>query len=212
MTPRDVPKLHLVGPLAIPEPGDYVRIAYEAATGGCDAIHVRLPGKSGGEVFEPATAVRERLEELPARLIVNDRIDVALLVGADGVHLGERGIGVAETRRLVSDDTMIGRSVHDVEGAVRAERDGATYVLAGHIFETRSKAGQPGRGLDWLGEVVRAVNIPVIAIGGISIARIELVLEAGAFGVALGRELLQAADPKLVARDAARIIERFGGR
>lgn len=212
MTSRDVPKLHLIGPLAVPEPGDYVPIAYEAARGGCDAVHIRFPGKQGGDVFDLVTAVGERLVGLSARLIVNDRIDVAMLVGADGVQLGERGIGVAESRRLVGPDMLVGRSVHDVEGAVRAERDGATYVLAGHIFETRSKAGRPGRGLDWLGEVVRAVNIPVIAIGGITVDRLELVLKTGAHGIAMGREILHASDPQVIAREVAQAIKTFGGR
>lgn len=211
MTQCEVPRLHLVGPLAIPEPGDYVRIAYEAAAGGCDAVHVRLPGKPGGDVLELAVAVRERLEGQPARLIVNDRVDVAMLVGADGVQLGERGIGVLPARRLLGTDALIGRSVHDVAGAVQAERDGASYLIAGHIFETGSKAGQPGRGLDWLREIVATVNIPVIAIGGITLERLGPVLETGAHGIAMGREILLASDPQAVAREAAQVIKAFGG-
>lgn len=207
----DVPRLHLIGPLAVPEPGDYVRIAHEAASGGIDAVHIRYPGKPGGDVLQLAVAVRERLAGQPVRLIVNDRIDVAMLVDADGVQLGERGIGVADARRLAGADTLIGRSVHDAEGAVTAERDGANYLLAGHIFETDSKAGQPGRGLDWLRDIVAAVNIPVIAIGGITLEHIGPVLKTGAHGVAMGREILHASDPQTAAREAAQVIEMLGG-
>ena len=82
-----------------------------------------------------------------AALIVNDRLDVALVAGADGVQLGERGFTVEDARRLLPSGVLIGRSVHDVAGARPAAKAGADYLLAGHIFDTPSKQGTPGRGL-----------------------------------------------------------------
>ncbi len=87
-----------------------------------------------------------------------------------------------------------------------ASEAGADYLLAGHIFDTPSKQGTPGRGLDWLAELAAAVQVPVIALGGITKDRIPAVLAAGAYGVALGRELLCAADPEHVAAAAARVV------
>ncbi|MGH9176827.1 MAG: thiamine phosphate synthase, partial [Vicinamibacterales bacterium] len=105
-----------------------------------------------------------------------------------------------EARQIVGDRLLVGRSVHDINGARRAEDDAADYALAGHVFDTESKAGEPGRGLEWLARLCAAVEIPVIALGGITVGRIPLVIRAGAHGVAIGRELLQAADPEEVAR------------
>jgi thiamine-phosphate diphosphorylase len=197
-----VPRLHLIGPLVV-DPADYPRIAAAAARGGCDAIHVRLPR---GVTAETLTTVRAIQAAVHTTVIVNDRLDVALVSGAGGVQLGEQSITVAEARRLLPDDVLIGRSVHDLDGARQAAKSGASYLLAGHIFDTDSKAGTPGRGLDWLAALVAAVEIPVIALGGITVERIPAVMVAGAYGVALGRELLLADDPAQAARSAAEAL------
>lgn len=197
-----LPRLHLIGPLdGVVDVAAYPEIAGRAATGGRYAVHVRLPGASGGDVLNLARAVRSKVD---GYVLVNDRVDVAQLIEADGVHLGERSLPVAEARRLLGDTVLIGRSVHDVAGARRAEADGADYVIAGHVFDTDSKRGMPGRGLEWLAELASAVDIPVIAIGGITVDRVGAVVEAGAWGIAVGRELLAAADP---AQTAERLEE-----
>lgn len=197
---RPVPRLHLIGPLAIAL-ADYPRIAGAAARGGCDGIHLRLPGGAAADLLSLARTIRDTIPN--ASLIVNDRVDVALVAGADGVQLAERAFSVEDARRILPDDVMIGRSVHDVAGARVAADAGADYALAGHVFDTPSKDGTPGRGLDWLAAVAASVSIPVIALGGISVERIPAVIDAGAYGVALGRELLLAHDPETTARAAA---------
>lgn len=204
-----VPRLHLVGPLGITRPVDYLGIATRAAAGGCDAIHLRVREMAGGDLLRLARSLQRELDAHPdVMLIINDRVDVALLCNADGVQLGERSFDVDDARRLTGDRLLIGRSIHNVDGARRAAEVGADYLLAGHIYDTPSKEGQPGRGLEWLAEVAGAVEIPVIAIGGITIDRLPDVLAAGAHGVALGRELLESADPYATSQRLRQTIER----
>jgi thiamine-phosphate diphosphorylase len=200
MTTYAVPRLHLLGPLGVVSHAAFVEGAARAVAGGVDAVHVRLPGGAARELLTLARAVQARCRG--ARLLVNDRLDIALLAEADGAQLGEASVGVREARRLLGPDALLGRSVHDLAGARQAADHGADFLLAGHVFETPSKAGQPGRGLAWLAELCEAVPTPVIALGGLRVERIPDVLAAGAWGVALGRELLLSADPEATARQA----------
>lgn len=210
MTARRVPRLHLIGPLdGVLPPEKYPEVARRAAEGGVDAVHVRLPGAAGGEVYRLGRGVVDGLNNPPGTVLcINDRVDVAMLLSAGGIHLGERSLGVAHVRELMGSDVLIGRSVHDLHGAFRAQSDGADYILAGHVFATGSKPGQPGRGVEWIAELTGTVDIPVIAIGGINLERIEDVINAGAWGVALGRELLTANDPAAVAAAMREKIEQ----
>lgn len=205
MSGRAVPRLHLVGPLDT-DPQTYPRIAMAAVSGGCDGVHVRMPRGATSETLAIARSIQASIGN--AALIINDRIDVALLLGASGVHLGERGFTVSEARQIVPDTLLIGRSIHDVDGAKAAADAGADYLLAGHIFDTPSKQGLPGRGLDWLRSVVSTVDIPVIAIGGITTGNLASVIGTGAHGVAIGRELLLADEPTRRANDIVGLIHK----
>lgn len=202
---KSVPRLHLIGPLGGITAGEYAAVAESAARGGADGIHVRLPGSPAADVLALARELRARIDN--AALIVNDRLDIALLVGADGVQLGEHSFTVADARALLGDGPLVGRSVHDLQGALDAEASGADYLLAGHVFDTPSKAGTPGRGLEWLAHLTADITIPVIALGGITLERIPEVLDAGAHGVAMGRELSRAGRPEDASRAARRAIE-----
>lgn len=198
MTTLTLPRLHIVGPLGQVQQVDaYARIVANAAEAGSCAIHVRLPGVPGGEVLEAVECVRASLgSQTNAMIIVNDRADVTQLSGADGLHLGERSIPVDSARSLLASRALIGRSVHDVEGAVAAQAAGADYLFAGHVYATESKQGELGRGLNWLSSICRVVQIPVIAIGGVRADRVSEVLACGAWGVAVAREVLESDDPR----------------
>ncbi len=205
----DVPRLHLIGPLGVVKPVEFLGIATRCASAGCGAIHLRMRDLSGGDALRMARSLRRELSGHPGtRVIVNDRIDVALLAMADGVQLGERSFEVEDARQLLGERRLVGRSVHDVDGAKRAEEQRASYLIAGHIYDTPSKEGEPGRGLDWLAEITTAVEIPVVAIGGITVERLPQVFTAGAHGVAIGRELLLADDPHATTTRLARTIEQ----
>jgi len=167
--------------------------AVEAASAnGVDWIQVRDHHATAQELFDLTTAVIAIARPRGVKVAVNDRVDVALAIGADGVQLGERSLAIDVVRRLAS-HLRIGASVHDHAGAERAA--GADWLMFGHVFETSSHPDAPPRGLDALAAIVRDVSIPVIAIGGITRDSIGSVRRAGASGVAVISAILNAPKP-----------------
>jgi len=132
--------------------------------------------------------------ESGSRVLLNDRVDLVLATGADGVHLGARGMPIADARRLLGPGRWIGASVHSAEEAVAAAREGADYLIAGTLFPTPSHPGRPGSGTEWLAEVAR-LGVPVIGIGGITPERAGAVRAAGGRGVAVLRGVWSASRP-----------------
>jgi thiamine-phosphate pyrophosphorylase len=165
-----------------------------AAANGADWIQVRDHGASAQELFELASTIVAVARPHGARVAVNDRVDVALAVGADGVQLGSRSLPIEVVRRIAP-SLRIGASVHDVAGARRALAAGADSLTFGHVFATSSHPGELPRGLTTLAEVVAAVTIPVIAIGGITLENVEAVGRTGAAGIAVISAILGAVDP-----------------
>ena len=147
-----------------------------------------------------------RITEDRALLIVNDRVDVAMLAGADGVQLGETALDVADVRHLVGPDMLIGRSVHSEVGAVDAECQGADYIILGTVFETASHPEGHIGGLDLVREVTEAAGIPVLGIGGITSDNANSVVEAGASGVAVITAITMAEDPQIAATHLAAAV------
>lgn len=143
------------------------------------------------QLRDPAATART-LEREACRLVadaavpvvISARADLALAAGAAGVHLPERDIPVAGAKRLLGPDRLVGRSVHSVGTAVRAEAEGADYVVFGSVFASASHPGQAVAGLAELAGVVAAVRVPVLAIGGVDADRVEACLAAGAAGFA----------------------------
>jgi thiamine-phosphate pyrophosphorylase len=177
-----------------------------AAAAGVDWIQIRekdLSGRDCGLLTREALqrAAKSRAgNATPTRILVNDRLDVALSEGAGGVHLSENSLPLPEAKRLVraqalSQDFLIGVSCHSLEAARSAASGGADYLFFGPIFSTPSKAafGAP-QGLERFAEVCRAVSIPVLAIGGITLANASACLAAGASGIAAIRLFQDARD------------------
>lgn len=178
------------------------RAAIDAAlAAGIDAIQLRDKRAGGSALLAAARALRARTRAHGARLLVNDRIDVALAAGADGVHLPEASFPIVAARRLLGPDAWIGRSTHGTEAALRAATDGADYVVLGPIFATPSKEafGAP-LGLGVVAAATARTRRPVVAIGGIAPAELPALRAAGAHGVAVIRAVLDAEDPAAVAR------------
>jgi thiamine-phosphate pyrophosphorylase len=179
--------LPALGPLA-----DRLVLAGEA---GIDLLQIREPDLSAGELIGLIQDVRSRLGEA-SRIVVNDRADVALAAGADGVHLKADSIPTALVRRQVPAAFLIGRSVHTLDEARAAAVEGADYVIFGTVFPSGSKPrGHRTAGLDALAAVTAAVQIPVLAIGGISLNTVAAAAEAGAGGVAAIGLFFDAAGP-----------------
>ena len=172
-----------------------------AVGGGINVVQLREKDLAAAELVPLADHLRAITRD-KALLIVNSRLDVALLCGADGVHLPERGPSVAATRRLAGDGLIIGRSVHSAEEAVKAEEEGADYVQVGAIFPTRSHPGPPA-GLGLLESVAARVSIPIVAVGGITARNVGEVMQAGARGAAVISAILGSPSPGAAARRLA---------
>jgi thiamine-phosphate pyrophosphorylase len=166
-----------------------------AARGGARVVQLRWKDAPARALLAAARAALPLVHEAGAALVIDDRPDVALLAGADGVHVGADDLPVAEVRRLAGDRLAIGATVRDLEGARRAAAAGADHVGFGPIFATATKQIDAApRGLDLLAEVAAASPIPVVAIGGIDLARIAGVARAGAHAAAVVSDLLTAPD------------------
>lgn len=193
---RPVPPLHVVTDDEVLGRGDFVRRA-EAVLAAGDAVvlHVRGPATGGRRLWEIARRLRPAATETGALLVVNDRVDVARLAGADGVHLGERSLPADVARTLLAPDALVGVSVHGPAGAARAAAAGADYLVVGTVFETPSHPGRPGAGVELLDRVaVAAPGVPLVAIGGVSPERVAPCRAAGARGVAVLRGVWEPSD------------------
>jgi len=158
-------------------------------------LQARLPGADGARVLQLTYLLGA--SRGTSRLLVNDRLDVARIGGADGLHLPENGLPVRVARELLGDHQLLGRSVHRPEDARRAVDDGADYVFLGPIWPTASHPERPPLGLKSLEGLGR---LPVIAIGGITPERARECREAGAWGIAAISALWHARDPAATAR------------
>ena len=203
-----LPRLHLiVDPTLCREHGiaPSALAACAAADGRAVAVHLREPNATAAALWRLAVDLRAVIAP-PARLIINDRADVAVAVGADGVHLGGHGLPVAAARHVVGPRLLLGRSVHSVAEARTAEREGADYALLGTIYPTASHPDVVGAGPVLVRAACAAVCFPVIAVGGIDQTTLGSVLDAGADDVAVLRAVGVAADPgRAVAALDARI-------
>jgi thiamine-phosphate pyrophosphorylase len=189
-----IPELVLVTDRTATRDRDLVAVVETSLAAGLPAVQLRekdLPGR-------PLLAVAERLRAVTARtgalLFVNDRVDVAIACGADGVHLGGTSMPVDAARRLLGERALIGVSTH----APGEAATGADFAFFGPVWETPSKSG--AQGASQLAVAVRAARIPLLAIGGITPARVADVRAAGAAGVAVIRAILAAADPGAATR------------
>ena len=177
-------------------------IARQAALGGADVIQLRDKTCSMLELLRTARDLRSIIWKSGTLFIVNDRLDVAMASGADGVHFGQDDMRVSTARQLAPPGFIIGVSVGTTGEAVEAERDGADYLAISPTFSTASKddAG-PGRGLDRLREIRGVVSIPVIAIGGINRENVMDVIVAGADGIAVISAVVASPDITVAARE-----------
>jgi thiamine-phosphate diphosphorylase len=156
-----------------------------AVRSGVHLIQVRQPGLDGGPLLRLVERCLAIARGSRARVIVNDRLDVALAAGAHGVHLRTGSMPAARVRRIVPDGFLIGRSVHGAEEARRETGAGALdYLLAGTVFPTSSKSGVAAIGLEGLRAIVSATSVPVLAIGGMTLGSVDAVRTTGAVGFA----------------------------
>src|SRR5438105_2544942 len=179
-----------------------IRAVALALDGGVDWIQLRDKSASAAALFAQARQLRAITKPHNANLAINDRLDVALAVHADGVHLAGQSLPVAEAVRIASGRLLVGRSVHGLDEATQAAEEGAEYLTFGHVFPTTTHPGVPPRGLAELEAIVNKVEVPVLAIGGITADNLDAVLATGCAGVAVISAILSDAEPS---RAAARL-------
>ena len=171
-----------------------------AVDGGVNIVQLREKDLPAAELYSLALRVKNIVGDR-ALLFVNDRLDVALAAGVDGVQLGESALPVEAARRIAGDSLLLGRSVHSVSGAMEAKSQGADLLTLGTIFPTASHPGVRTGGSELVGEVAAAVSIPFLGIGGIDASNAGRVIKEGAAGVAVISAISTAQDPALAATE-----------
>jgi thiamine-phosphate diphosphorylase len=173
---------------------DPVSLAETLLEAGARIMQLRLKDAPGRDFLAAARAIAEMCRKRGATLIVNDRVDIAILAGANGVHLGQTDLPLEAARRIAGPNKMIGVSTHSLEQARAAEDSGADYIGFGPIYPGGLRNNPVGVGLDNLRAIRAAVKIPIVAIGGITEARIAETLAAGADAVAIITDVVNAPD------------------
>ncbi len=181
----------MVDPLAGHEPVELARMMLEA---GARVMQLRLKDACGRDFLKAAREIAALCERRGAMLLVNDRIDIAMLSGAAGVHLGQTDIPLRAARKLLGQDRIIGISTASVEQARGAQAGGADYIGFGPMYPGGAKQIVAGQGLAMLREVRAAVGIPIVAIGGITEAAVPDLLAAGSDAVAIISDVVYAPD------------------
>ncbi|WP_137684043.1 thiamine phosphate synthase [Haloarcula mannanilytica] len=187
-------------------------IVADAIDGGVGVVQLREKDRTARERYELGQRVRELTRKAGVTFVVNDRVDLAQALDADGVHLGDDDLPVSVARDLLGEDAIIGRSVSTVEDAEAAEAAGADYLGVGAVFATGSKDDidddEYAVGTDRVAAIAEAVDIPFVGIGGITAENATEVVEAGADGVAVITAITQADDPDIATADLATAVKR----
>jgi len=215
MTGRSSPvrwRLYVITDEQVSRGRSHLQVAEAAILGGADVLQLRDKESSGGRLFRVALQLRKLTREAKVPLIVNDRLDIALAVDADGVHLGQADLPASVARNIMGSGRILGVSAETVAEAMAAEKDGADYLGVGPVFEargTKPDAGDP-RGLELIAEIRRHCRLPIVAIGGIDAENARKVLEAGADAAAVISAIAAADDIVEAARRLKGILEGTG--
>jgi len=195
----------MIDPAGGHEPVALARLLLDA---GATVLQLRLKESGARDFLSVARAIVALARQRGACLIVNDRVDIAILAGADGVHLGQQDLPLEAARRLIGPDRIIGISTHTVEQARAAEAGGADYIGFGAIYSGGLKNVQNAKGLERLREVRAALRIPIVAIGGITEATVPVVLEAGADAAAIITDVVRAPNLATKVKSILTIVRR----
>jgi thiamine-phosphate pyrophosphorylase len=184
-----------------------VELTREVLAGGASLVQWRDKLRDKGDQLAELRQVHALCRDHGAALIVNDHADLALVLGGDGVHVGQGDLPAAETRRILPPDFVLGVSTNNPDEAAAAERAGADYIAVGDLFGTSSKGGTRAASPARLAEVRAVVTVPVFGIGGINLGNVAAVIRAGADGVAVISAVCAADDPRAAAAALVQAIE-----
>jgi thiamine-phosphate pyrophosphorylase len=184
------------------------RTVRAAADGGAQLIQLREKSLNDRELIERARQVRHWTRQAGVLFVVNDRPDIARLVDADGVHLGQDDLPARDARRLLGPEAAIGVSTHDLRQVRQAVLDGASYLGVGPTFPSGTKEFEAYPGLDFVRRAVAATALPAFAIGGITLNNLEAILAAGARRVAVSGAICQSEEPQAMAAAFRRLLDQ----
>ncbi|MBN1916949.1 MAG: thiamine phosphate synthase [Verrucomicrobia bacterium] len=185
-----------------------IAVAEAMIAGGARLIQYRDKVSEPGDVYRACKRLRPMLRKADVLFVVNDYPDIAVAVGADGVHVGVNDLPVSACRRVVGEEMLIGRSSHSLDEALKGAAQPIDYLAVGAIFATMTKPEYAVVGLDLLAEVRKSVELPLIAIGGITLRNLDEVFARGADGVAIVSDILNASDITHHVRSLMRHIKR----
>ena len=168
----------------------------EGIKGGVTVVQIREKTADTLEFYNLALKVKEITTKYDVPLIINDRVDVALAIDADGVHVGQSDMPCSVTRRLIGEDKILGVSAATIEEAKKAEKDGADYIGTGAVFPTATKDDSPKITKKDLKEIVDSINIPVVAIGGITLENASQLNDTGIAGLSVVSAIMSSENPK----------------
>lgn len=201
--------LYLITDRKLFKAGCSMYVALETALeAGIKAVQLREKDLPIREILDMAYWMRELTDEFDAKLFINDRVDIAMAVGADGVHLTQNSIPAYAVRKISGGRLIICQSTHSVEEALKAQNEGADFITLGPIFKTPSKMqyGEP-IGIETIRNAKKSLSIPVFAIGGIKPENVKKVRNVGADGIALISAILAAEDKRQISEEILRLLK-----
>ncbi len=208
---KKIGKLHVLTDTILQSRFSHPELTGLAIRGGADTIQYRQKSGSTREMIRIAAQMKQVCSDQGVPLIVNDRVDVAIAAKADGVHLGQDDFPIPLARELLGQEMIIGASASNMEEVEKCLLDGADYVGFGPVYPTTSKddAGSV-KGIAGLAQVTKAVSVPIIAIGGISLDHVSEVLQAGVHGIAVISSVCCQEDPEEATKALYRILHGGG--
>ena len=205
---KRIGRFHVITDIVLQTCHSHVQLAALAIAGGADTIQLREKSGSTRQMISAAEQMQALCRNAGVTFIVNDRVDVAIASGADGVHLGQDDFPIPLARKLLGEKAIIGGSAGTMEEARRCLMEGADYIGFGPVYPTASKAdAAPAGGLDLLRQVVETIPLPIVAIGGITPANAPLVMKAGAHAIAVISAVCCQQDPTEAAKALICVLE-----
>lgn len=184
----------------------FLKTIEEAIKGGVTVVQIREKTADTLDFYNLAIKVKEITKKYDVPLIINDRVDVALAIDADGVHVGQSDMPCDVTRKLIGPNKILGVSAHNIEEARKAESDGADYIGSGAVFPTSTKADANSVSKQELKNIVESINIPVVAIGGISEDNAHELTDTGIAGLSVVSAIMSSENPKKSSQNLLKIF------
>jgi len=186
----------------------FLKTIEEAIKGGVTVVQIREKTADTLDFYNLSLRVKEITAKYGIPLIINDRVDIALAIDADGVHVGQSDMPCDVTRKLIGEDKILGVSAATVKEAKKAQKDGADYIGSGAVFPTQTKSDAESVSKQELKEIVESVDIPVVAIGGITLENASQLMDTGIGGLSVVSAIMSSENPK---KSSEELLKIFNG-